>query len=245
MKTKAMIFATLLMQPLVIIASEQVDGSADTVVAARVLKAEVRTRDVEELRYMVLRPLLDRYADQQGIVVRQSEIADYLAAHDRAMARDRKEREAQRERLRQQLQAGGLSGAERDTLSSELALLNDLLEDSANRRGDGEADSAEEQAAREQIASAFIRQWKINRALYRQYGGRIIFQQGGPEPLDAYRLFLEERQRQGDFEILDPGLESAFWKYYRTDAIHSFYPSGSMEERQVFDRPSWKVDPSD
>jgi hypothetical protein len=77
--------------------------------------------------------------------------------------------------------------------------------------------------------------------LYRQYGGRIIFQQGGPEPLAAYRLFLEERQRQGDFKILDPALETAFWADYRTDAIHSFYTQGSEEEKQVFERPWWAV----
>jgi hypothetical protein len=95
------------------------------------------------------------------------------------------------------------------------------------------------------VAAAFIRQWKINRSLYREYGGRVIFQQGGPEPLDAYRLFLEERQRDGDFEILDPALGAEFWRYYRNDAMHSFYPPGSAEEKRVFERPSWAVGTSE
>ena len=63
------------------------------------------------------------------------------------------------------------------------------------------------------------------------------YQQGGPEPLDAYRRFLEERKAQGDFHILSKDLEAAFWRYYLTDAIHSFYPPGSKEEAEAFESP--------
>lgn len=96
--------------------------------------------------------------------------------------------------------------------------------------------------AREQVASAFIRQWKINRALYRQYGGRFIFQQGGLEPLDAYRTFLEEQQRQSAFRILDKSLETEFWKYYANDSIHSFYPTGSKEASQAYTTLWWLLE---
>jgi hypothetical protein len=64
---------------------------------------------------------------------------------------------------------------------------------------------------REQVASPFIRQWKIDRALNKQYGGRIVFQQGGPEPLDAYRRFLEEQKKRGAFTILNKGFAAKFW----------------------------------
>ena len=99
--------------------------------------------------------------------------------------------------------------------------------------------AAEDQAARRQVAAAFIRQWKINRALYQQYGGRIIYQQGGPEPLDAYRTFLQARERQGAFKILNPAFAAEFWKYFVTDALHTFYPKGSREEAQAFETPWW------
>ena len=83
---------------------------------------------------------------------------------------------------------------------------------------------------------------KIDRALYGQYGGRVIFQQGGPEPLDAYRRFLEERKETGAFAIVDKAFEAKFWDYYRNDAIHSFYPPGSEEEKMAFDTPWWLQD---
>ena len=54
---------------------------------------------------------------------------------------------------------------------------------------------------RQEMTPSMIRQWKSNRQLYREYGGRVIFQQFGPEPLDAYRRFLEEQQNAGAFEV--------------------------------------------
>ena len=104
------------------------------------------------------------------------------------------------------------------------------------------AKSAEDKAARQEIATAFIMQWKINRALYEQYGGRIIFQQGGPEPLDAYRKFLEENAARGDVQIVDKDLEAGFWRYYRDESIHDFVKPGSAEEAKAFAAPPWLVD---
>jgi hypothetical protein len=110
----------------------------------------------------------------------------------------------------------------------------------AKKRGVAPADagtalSAEDKAARDEIAAAFIRQWKINRALYREYGGRVIFQQGGPEPLDAWLKFLEAAQARGDFVIVDKALEAGFWQYYRDDARHSFIPAPA----KAFSVPPW------
>lgn len=44
-------------------------------------------------------------------------------------------------------------------------------------------------------------------SLYEAYGGRIIYQQLGPEPLDACRQYLEERQKAGDFRIDEPAMK--------------------------------------
>lgn len=101
------------------------------------------------------------------------------------------------------------------------------------------AAAAEERQARAEVAAAFIRQWKINGALQRKYGGRIIFQQAGPEPLDATRRFLEAAEAVGDFAIVDPRLEEPFWAYYRDDARHSFYKPG-REAAEAFTTPPWQ-----
>ena len=65
------------------------------------------------------------------------------------------------------------------------------------------------------LAEAAVKGWKFDRALYKQYGGTVIFQQSNPlEPVGAYRKFLEEHEGKRSFEILDPALREAFWAYY-------------------------------
>ena len=93
---------------------------------------------------------------------------------------------------------------------------------------------------RQQMGKSMIQQWKINRALYQQYGGRIIFQQFGPEPLDAYRQFLQEQYKAGTFSIRNPAFESEFWRYFTDNSIHSFMEQGSVEEARAFEVPPWE-----
>jgi hypothetical protein len=76
--------------------------------------------------------------------------------------------------------------------------------------------------------------------LYRQYGGRIIFQQLGPEPLDAYRSYLEERQAAGGFAIHETAFEDEFWRYLTDGSMHDFYEPGSKEEAQALAVPLWE-----
>ena len=90
------------------------------------------------------------------------------------------------------------------------------------------------------MATAMIRQWKINKALFEEYGGRIIYQQLGPEPLDAYRIYLEKRQSEGAFQIRDPELAAAFWSYFTDDARHDFMEVDGVEAGKAFSTPFWE-----
>jgi len=101
-------------------------------------------------------------------------------------------------------------------------------------------EAAEVDQMRRDMARAMISRWKLNQALYRQYGGRIIYQQFGPEPVDAYRRYLEERLAAGDFAIQEEAFEDVFWRYFRDDSMHTFFTAGSKEEAQAFATPPWK-----
>lgn len=180
----------------------------------------------------------DRYATGQGIGVTQADFDACLDAMRRMVEQDRQRRAAQREELVIELDRAPPDDPGRDELSSRIETL-DQLQRSLDEMHGG---SAEFHVEREHVATAFIRQCKVNRALYRQYGGRIIFQQGGPEPLDAWRAFLKDQHKHGTFRILDESLEKEFWKYYVTDDIHSFYPAGSREEALAFEAPWWLLE---
>jgi len=99
-------------------------------------------------------------------------------------------------------------------------------------------EAAQVEKMRRDMGRSMIRQWKLNRELYRQYGGRVIFQQFGPEPLDAYRRYLEERQAAGDLVIRVKAFEEPFWRYFTDDSIHSFYAPGG--EAEAFEQPPWE-----
>jgi hypothetical protein len=99
-------------------------------------------------------------------------------------------------------------------------------------------EAAQVRQMRRDMGRAMIRQWKLNRALYEQYGGRVIYQQLGPEPLDAYRQYLEERQAAGDFKIHDKALEEQFWRYFTDDSMHDFYEPDRAE--QAIASPPWE-----
>lgn len=220
-------------------AGSEVYGDRALPVAGTALGLEIRTKDAEELRFVIVRRLTDRYARDQGIAVRREDKDAYVRQRQDFMKRDRERHEAVRDDLARRLAAGGLSAAEREPLSARLESENQFLRLLDEMTRDAAADPDGTRAARDQVAGAFILQWKVNRALYGQYGGRIAYQQGGPEPVDAYRRFLEERQARGDFVIRDKALEAAFWRYYSDDAKHSFYPPGSPEEAAAFASPPW------
>lgn len=208
-----------------------------------VLGNPVHANDAEELRYLVLRALTGAYAQSKGIEVAQAEKDAYVQAQQRGMQQELAERTAARDALAGRLAAEELSAVDRAALENELETLNELIAGLKEITGDAAAESAEDRAARDEIAGAFIWQWKVNQALHREYGGRIGYQQGVPEPLDAYRRFLEAAQARGDFTISDPALAADFWRYYRDDSIHSFYQAGSAEEAAALTEPWWRTEP--
>lgn len=131
-------------------------------------------------------------------------------------------------------------------LEAEVDHFVEAMEQGMRERGLTAADEltaeekAEVDAMRREMGRSLIRQWKINRALHDQYGGRIIYQQFGPEPLDAYRKFLEEQRAAGAFEITDPDLETAFWRYFTDESRHDFMEPGSAEAKGAFSTPPWE-----
>jgi heat shock protein HslJ len=101
-------------------------------------------------------------------------------------------------------------------------------------------EAAEFDSMRREMARSMIEHWKLGRALYKQYGGRIIYQQLGPEPLDAYREFLQEQQKAGAFAIEVLEYEADFWDYFINDTLHDFMEEGSEDAASAFEVAPWE-----
>jgi len=213
-------------------------GKTDAPVAAEARGVQIRTSNPDEMAYVIKQILLQHYVDEQGLQATDKEIAQLLKRKQEVMEKDRKEMDARRSELETALASKTPAGEERKQLEAELKAINQMQQ--AMKEADSRAGTPESDAAETRVASAFIEQWKVNQAMYRKYGGRVIFQQSGAEPLDAYHEFFKAAQKSGEFRVLNKEFEQALWSYYKTDNIHKFIPESERE--QAINTPWWMME---
>jgi hypothetical protein len=150
-----------------LVSAQEIYGNTDAPLVAEALGTKIHTGDPDEMKYVILGKLLDRYAEDHDIEVRQAEIDTYVESLNRVAERDRKRHEERRQELARQLKSTSLTVPERKSLSSELETVNEFLNDIDQMTKSAGMNPDEVSQAREQVAAAFIRQWKINRSLYK------------------------------------------------------------------------------
>jgi hypothetical protein len=219
--------------------ASEIYGNPNDPLVAEVLGTQIRTNSAEEMQSVINQHLFQAYAKQHDIQASQEEIDLYIAKIDQFMLEDREKDAAKIIEIEQQLEAISLSEEQRKQLKSNL---DDLQRLQTQARMDEMMNGQQRQEvleARQTFARAIIERWAINKALYKQYGGRILSQQLGPEPLDAMHEYLQGQKQKQNFIIYDQAMEAFFWAYFTDDTRHDFYPSGSQEERQAFDQAPW------
>lgn len=210
-------------------------GQSDAPVAAEALDVQIRTGNPDEMAFIIRQVLLVNYVKEHHLEATGVEVDQFLARKKEVDARMRKKAEARREQDEKALQSKTLTDTERTQLESELKFIDEML------KANSVADDPQRAVAENQMAKAVIEQWKVSQALYRQFGGRVIYQQVGAKPLDAYHEFFKAAQKSGDFTILNEDFEPAFWSYYTTDKMHKFYPE--KEAEQAINTRWWLMDP--
>ncbi len=211
-------------------------GKAEDPLVAEVLGMEIRTKDVNLMQAAIGQKLLEKYAKEHKIEVLQKDIDLYIADIDAFMAKDRKRREVEMLETQEKLKSGSLSDEEKKNLQSNLNVLESLEEMEVQEDKENAKNPEGALKDKQTVAKTFVKQELINKALYKQYGGRIIAQQMGAEPYDAMHKFLKEEEKNGSFKIIDKSFEAPFWSYYADESKHSFYKKGSKEEKEVLDK---------
>jgi heat shock protein HslJ len=217
----------------------EMQHSNEAPVAATVLGEEIRTDDAAEMQQAILKALFERYEAEKGIAATDAEIDAFVGSLDRAKEEDIADRSKRLAEMDRRLESGELDAAAKAALEEERKRLAEFVEDLESSDELSAEEAAQATEMRRSFAREMITHWKLNRALYEQYGGRIIGQQLGPEPLDAYREFLEEQQTDGAFEIHREEFSDEFWRYFTDDSMHSFIDPDSDEGR-VFEKPPWE-----
>lgn len=209
-------------------------------VIAIVLGRTLTVNDKDELSGLILGSLLERFAKDNNIEPTTEELDAFILKSEEKVKQHQIRMEEERLKLMQELKNSSLSDQEREQTQSHLQTIESILE--TIRAMNEQAKEMEEQTSsvERQVARQFVQAWKINKALYDKYGGRVIFQQAGIEPLDAYREFLKEQEKEGSFEILDRQYEAGFWRYFTDDAMHTFYPEDDGAE--FINTPWWMME---
>jgi hypothetical protein len=218
--------------------------SSEQKVIAVVLGKKIRVKDKARLNGLIFGTLLERFAQDNRIEPTEEELDTFIRKTGELKRRQQEEDDIKemvikkRKQLQAELQSGTLSVGERKTKESSLKKIDkDFRPDGTMR----EAAAEKVRLMKRRMALQFVRRWKINKALFAKYEGRVIFQQVGPEPLDAYRDFLREQEKKGAFKILDEKYKAPFWRYFTNDAMHSFYPDD--EGAKFINTPWWMMDP--
>lgn len=188
-------------------------------------KAKFDARDTAQWelmgRIMVAfgKPIVDRFIQQQRIEATADEIdrfkASMRANHERNL---RKWRDKLAE-VKRDLASPDLSATDKEKLEKELAQYERLVASLSEPRTADVSDA---------LPRMFIVQWKTERQLHRIYGGRVIFQQAGPEALDARRRLFEQAERDRDLRFDDPGVRHLF--YYYANMKHIVIDEKALEQ---------------
>lgn len=210
---------------------------AEKKVIAVILGKDITADEEEDLSRLIVQPLLEQFVKENKLEPTDDDLDVFV----------RRSEEIQRERmitlgkdklrLDEELKSPLLSPKERAAKEAHLKNINFILKSDLEMKKKNLGKEEEHRKGQRAIGQHFVKMWKINQALYAKYKGRVIFQQAGPEPLDAYRDFLKEQEREGAFQIVDKGIAVSFWKYYTDDSMHVFSPK--EEAAKMMNTPWW------
>lgn len=197
----------------------------------------------EVLRARVWTAVFAEYARRRQIEPTEAEIGSQIEGHRRITQRLDAERAQQREALMAELKSPSLSEARRKAAQQHLDTLDRLAEFAARRAQElrDPAQQKMQQDSERRVAAHWVRQWKLNQALFREFGGRIIFQQAGWEPIDAYRKLLEQAEASKQLVLADPVWRGAVYRYFE----HRFVYADEAKARFYFERPYWERTPEE
>jgi len=213
---------------------------ANSVVIAVVCGQDITLQDKSRLDGLIVATLLDKFAKDNKIATTEAELDAFTRQTEEKHKEHQQELEQDLPELRRELQSTTLNDRDRKDKEELLRLTERALKSFREIQKLSQDKEEEMRPMKRRRAEQFVLRWKINQTLYQKYGGRVIFQQAGVEPLDAYRDFLRDQERTGAFIIVDKESATQFWRYFTTDRLHTFLPPA--EAAQSMQIPWWLIE---
>ena len=169
------------------------------------------------------------YIEQNQLAATPEEVGEVLGYEREFERRDRIQRARKLAELEQRLADQALTEAERVHLEEFRAVLARLARNDAdNDRVPPDPEQGAMQRAR------WVEMWKLNRALYEQYGGVVALTRFGPFPHGARVAVIEDYERRGLLGFADGDLRA------RLLALLSARPPMTIAPELVDFTPDWK-----
>ena len=170
------------------------------------------------------------YISNHGLKATDAEIAE-LGAYDRRFeTMDRSQRARKLDELDQRLRDEALDADERAYLQDFRATLQRLARYDAERDKEPPADPGRQSAG----YAAWIEMWKMNKAIYQEYGGVVARTQFGPDPHGARAALLRDYEEKGLLSITDAGLRAQAREMLAASPMNAIPPD------RVDFTPYWK-----
>jgi hypothetical protein len=170
------------------------------------------------------------YVARQGLAATPAEVEEILAYHLEFERRDRAQRARKLEELDRRLTANSLGPEERTWLQKFQATLRRLALFDLEQDQMPPQDREHLQA----FLALWVEMWKMNRAIYQQYGGIVALGEFGPSPHGARAALIADYERQGLLQFADTGLRE------RVYAMLEHPPSMVVPPDRVDFTPYWK-----
>lgn len=212
----------------------------DNETIAVVLGKKITVKDKDKLNGMIFGALLEQYAKENKIEPTEAELDAFVEKTEEMRKQQQADFEKDRKKLTQELESSSLTEREKKEKNEELKTIENILKITKEAEERTKGMDEKMLTMKRNMAQHFVKTWKINKSLYEKYGGRIIFQQAGIEPLDAYRQFLKEQEKKKAFQILNKDYEASFWKYFVDDSMHTFYSKD--DGANLMKTPWWLMD---
>ena len=194
-RTRYVIFATALLFAAAAQAGEvaRLFGRPVTAEELKWRPGEPPAQAARQLRELALKEAGARFIAANKLQATAEEIAAYGHWEAEFQRQDQQRRAA---RLAQLETVSAPTEAERN----ELDVLRRLAKHDAERP-----------PASTRVHGWWIEGYKLKKALYEKYGGRVGITKFGPDPVGATEALLREHERRGDLAITDAALNSEFW----------------------------------
>jgi hypothetical protein len=171
------------------------------------------------------------YIGQKGLAATGAEVAELMTYHREFERKDRAQRGRKLEELNLRLAGDGLKTEERAWLEEFRAVLIRLA------RHDAEIDrlpppDPEQQGA---LYAPWIEMWKMNAAVYAQYGGVVALTTFGHFPHGARAALIADYERRGLLRFSDVRLRESLF------ALLAKPPTMTVPPERVDFTPYWKL----